>query len=128
MLGPTLFVIYIIDIDDTICSHILKFANDTKMFGPVATEEQISILQQDLVQVFTWSQEWLILFNEAKCKLAYILATQINTTYTIGDHNIEENVEERDLGVLVTETLSPSHHIAKIERKANQIVGMTRRT
>ena len=48
--------------------------------------------------------------------------------YTIGEHNIEEAVEERDLGVLVTETLSPSHHIAKIVRKANQIVGMIRRT
>ena len=48
--------------------------------------------------------------------------------YTIGDHNIEETVEERDMGVLITETLSPSHHIAKIVRKANQIVDMIRRT
>ena len=46
----------------------------------------------------------------------------------MGEHNIEETVEERDMGVLVTETLSPSHHIAKIVRKANQIVGMIRRT
>ena len=30
--------------------------------------------------------------------------------------------------MLITETLSPSHHIAKIVRKANQIVGMIRRT
>ena len=59
---------------------------------------------------------------------AYILATESNTMYTMGEHNIEETVEERDLGVLVTETLSPSHHIAKIVRKANQIVGMIRRT
>ena len=46
-------------------------------------------------------------------------------TPSIGDHNIEETVEER---MLITETLSPSHHIAKIVRKANQIVGMIRRT
>ena len=57
VLGPTLFVVYINDIDDNICSHILKFADDTKIFGPVVTEEQIRILQQDLVQVFRWSQE-----------------------------------------------------------------------
>ena len=54
--------------DDNICSHILKFADGTKIFGPVATEEHISLLQQDLVQVFMWSQERQMLFNEAKCK------------------------------------------------------------
>ena len=72
VLGPTLFVGYINDIDDNICSHILKFADDTKIFGPVATEEQISMLQQDLVQVFRWSQEWQMLFNETKCKCLHI--------------------------------------------------------
>ena len=46
----------------------------------------------------------------------------------IGDHTFEETVEGRDLGVLITETLSPSHHIARIVRKANQVVGMIRRT
>ena len=30
--------------------------------------------------------------------------------------------------MIITETLSPSHHIAKVVRKANQIVGMIRRT
>ena len=128
VLGPTLFVVYINDIDDNICSHILKFADDTKIFGPVATEEQISVLQQDLEKVFKWSQEWQMLFNEAKCKCLHIGHRNQHHVYTIGEHNIEETVEDRDLGVLVTETLSPSHHIAKIVRKANQIVGMIRRT
>ena len=55
---------------------------------------------------------------------------QKSTSYLhhLGDHNIEETVEERDLGVLITETLSPSHHIAKVVRKANQIAGMIRGT
>ena len=66
-------------------------------------------------------------FNEAKCKCLDIGHRNQHHVYTIGEHNIEETVEERDLGVLVTETLSPSHHIAKIVRKANQIVGMIRR-
>ena len=102
MLGPTLFVVYINDIDDNICSHILKFADDTKMFGPVATEEQISILQQDLVQVFRWSQEWQMLFNQTKCKCLHIGHRNQHHVYTIGDHNIEETVEERDMGVIIT--------------------------
>ena len=48
--------------------------------------------------------------------------------YTIGYHNIEETIEERDLGVFITETLSPMHYIAKLVRKANQIVDMIRMT
>ena len=46
--------------DDNICSHILKFADDTKIVGPVATEKQISILQQDLVQVFRWKAKQIV--------------------------------------------------------------------
>ena len=107
MLGPTLFVVNINGIDDNICSHILKFADDTNIFGPVATDEQISILQQDLVQVFRRSQEWQMLINEANCKCLHIGHINQHNVYTIGDHNIEETIEERDLGVLITETLSP---------------------
>ena len=44
VLGPTLFVVYINNPHDNICSHILKFADDTSMFAPVAMEEQISLL------------------------------------------------------------------------------------
>ena len=67
-----------------------------------------------------------MLFNGTKCKCLHIGHRNQHHVYTIGDHNIEENVEERDLGVIITETLSPSHHIAKMVRKANQIVGMIR--
>ena len=71
---------------------------------------------------------WQMLFNEAKCKCLHIGHTNQNNVYTIGDHNIEETIEERDLGVFITKTLSPSNHIAKIVRRANQIVDMIRRT
>ena len=71
-----------------------------------------------------------MLFNETKCKCLHIGHRNQHHVYTIGDHNIEETVEERDLGlgVIITETLSPSHHIAKVVRKANHIVGMIRMT
>jgi len=32
VLGPLLFVIYIDAIDDSVCTHLLKFADDTKLF------------------------------------------------------------------------------------------------
>ena len=69
-----------------------------------------------------------MLFTEAKCKCLNTGHRHQHHLYTIGDHNIGETIEERDLGVLIAETLSPSHHIAKIVRKANQMVGMMRKT
>ena len=35
VLGPVLFLIYINDLDEYIRNSILKFADDTKMFGKV---------------------------------------------------------------------------------------------
>jgi len=35
VLGPFLFVIYINDIDDSVVSKVLNFADDTKMYGTV---------------------------------------------------------------------------------------------
>jgi len=33
VLGPLLFLIYINDLDDSVCSGVLKFAEDTKLFS-----------------------------------------------------------------------------------------------
>ena len=34
VLGPLLFLIYVDDLDDGITNKLLKFADDTKVFGP----------------------------------------------------------------------------------------------
>ena len=63
MLGPLLFLIYINDLDDSVNSKLLKFADDTKIFGLVARQEDIDKLQDDLNNLCKWSSDWLMLFN-----------------------------------------------------------------
>jgi len=42
VLGPLLFIIYINDIVDCVAGKILKFADDTKIYHTVYSEEDIS--------------------------------------------------------------------------------------
>jgi hypothetical protein len=48
VLGPILFVIYINDIDQNIDSNLLKFADDTKVYRALVTDDDVSKLQNDL--------------------------------------------------------------------------------
>ena len=72
VLGPLLFLIYINDIDDSVCNNLLKFADDTKVYSVVSNRKEINKLQQDLHNLCNWSQDWLILFNVDKCKVMHI--------------------------------------------------------
>ena len=68
VLGPVLFVIFINDLDEGVRNHILKFADDTKLFSQVSTYEDAEKLQNDLSTLNEWSNEWSMLFNAEKCK------------------------------------------------------------
>ena len=64
VLGPLLFVVFINDIDDGIMSKIWKFADDSKICSSVVDAESV---QKDRKNLFTWSEDWQMLFNIDKC-------------------------------------------------------------
>ena len=68
VLGPVLFLIYINDLDNGVRNWILKFADDTKLFGRVRNSYDGRRLQQDLDKLIKWSENWQMLFNMGKCK------------------------------------------------------------
>ena len=47
-------------------NHILKFADDTKLFSQVSTYEDAEKLQKDRSTLNEWSNEWSMLFNAEK--------------------------------------------------------------
>ena len=47
VLGPILFLIFINDLDNHLSNNVLKFADDTKLYGIVDCESQGKCLQQD---------------------------------------------------------------------------------
>jgi hypothetical protein len=50
-------------IDEMVVSRILEFADDMKLYGVIATQQDMKILQNDLKNLCNWSADWLILFN-----------------------------------------------------------------
>ena len=49
VLGPLLFLIYIDDLEDSVATNILKFADDTQIFRRVQTRQECHILQVDKI-------------------------------------------------------------------------------
>ena len=63
ILGPMLFVIFLNDIDSSVVSFLLKFADYTKTLMQVPEFEYAFTLQYDLHSMYEWSQDWQLLFN-----------------------------------------------------------------
>ena len=68
VLGPLLFIVYINDLPEEVESEIFLFADDTKIFRTIYTQEDKNILQNDLMKLYQWSNKWLLKFHPAKCK------------------------------------------------------------
>ena len=58
VLGPILFLIYINDLDSNPVGSILKFADDTKLFGKANNDYDRQTIQRDLDSLLEWFDKW----------------------------------------------------------------------
>ena len=123
VLGPILFLIYINDLDDSITSNVLKFADDTKLFRKVNTDGDKQHLQNDLDRLVKWSEKWQMLFNFGKCKCLHTGHRNLNVNYKMGDTVLKE----KDLGVTISADMKVSEQCGIAASKGNQILGLIRR-
>ena len=72
VLRPVLFLLYINDLPDNVTSNVYMFADDTKIYRPMTSHEDTTILQNDLDCLQSWSAKWLLNFNLHKCKVMSI--------------------------------------------------------
>ena len=75
----------------------------------------------------TWSQDWQLLFNRGKCKVMHFGKKNTRQQYTMGGHTLESSKQEKDLGVLIDDSLKPSAQCAKAASKANLVLGQLTR-
>ena len=128
VLGPILFLIFLNDIDEGIKSRLWKFADDIKMLGGVSSKEDIAQISKDIKRLFDWSNEWQMGFNLDKCKVMHIGGKNENAKYEMGGKVLDEVVEEKDLGVIITKDFKVAKQCAEAAKTGNKVLGMIHRT
>lgn len=128
ILGPLLFLVYINDLEDNIVGLMLKFADDTKLYGSVATPADERQLQLDLDTLGQWSDCWWMPFNVGKCKIMHFGHNNRNADYFLQGIKLQVVTEERDLGIIMQSNLKCDKQCAKAVKTATRVLGMIKRT
>ena len=130
VLGPTLFVIFVNDLPACVRSNIKLFADDTKLYAsPLQSGDGgRSQLQIDLDALTNWSITWQLPFNQKKCKVVHLGSGNPRQEYSLLGAEIAKVNEEKDLGIFIDEHLKFRRQAAAAVAKANQILGIIRRS
>ena len=128
VLGPLFFLIFINDLDEDLVNLILKFADDTKLFGKVGSAELLESMHRDLELLSEWSETWGLGFNVDKCKVIHFGRDNPNSVYAINDKTVKVVTEEKDLGVIVNQDLKVANQCAVAVKAANRTLGLIKRT
>ena len=138
VLGPLLFVLYINDLPDGLVSEVLMFADDTKVYREIKDDTDRKTLQSDIDALQEWSNRWLLRFHPQKCKVMTVTRhtepeqrsyTMKKTVNGIDEDHIVDRVKmEKDLGLAVDTRLTFEKHISDKVNKANQMMGLVRRS
>ena len=129
ILGPVLFTIFINDLPDEVLSTCKIFADDTKIYSDAHNNRA---LQNDLYKLQEWSDKWNLYFNVSKCKVMHIGNKNPNNTYYMKIEKTSQRIEdcqsEKDLGITFDNKLTFDRHIDATINKANQMLGVIKRT
>ncbi|RMC21366.1 hypothetical protein DUI87_02228 [Hirundo rustica rustica] len=104
-----------------------KFAEDTKLGGPVDSLKVKEALQRDLDQLEGWAITIHMKFNKGKCQILHLGQGNPGCTDRLGNEMLESSTTERDLGVLVYRKLNMSQH-ALAARRTSCVLGCIRQS
>ena len=127
VIGPTFFIYYINDLL-TVTKYKSKiFADDTKAFNPIRSQEDHTKQQECINSFVKRSVKWLLGFDTGK-GMMHLGKNNPKHKYTIKNGNevcaLSVTTCEKNLGVYIDPLLNFNEHITKTVKKAKSIAGM----
>ena len=122
VLGPVLFLLYINELPRLTKSELKMFADDVKIYRGIKSANDLFTLQEDLTALTHWSKEWLLDFNISKCKVMHLGHLNPSHDYIMEQSDgigvkLQVTKLERDLGVLVADSLKATAHCQTASRR-----------
>ena len=124
VLGPLLFLIYINAIVRTLNRNVRLFADDTSLYVVVENPAAAAnILNDDLINVHNWADQWLVSFNPSKTESMVISKKRNKSPHTrlLMDNTVVKEVDKhKHLGIVFSNDCKWHAHILAIANKAWQ--------
>jgi hypothetical protein len=128
--------LYINDLTERLHSDTFGklYADDTKLIRVIKDHGDVVKLQNDLDSLHQWTIDWLVKFNDDKCKIMHLGLRNSKPTYTMKQNNsinvsrsnLAETSSERDLGVIISNDLKWKQQVTTACGRANRILGQIR--
>ena len=136
IVGPTLFILFLNDITEGLTpdTNITMYADDTKLWRRINTKDDHWILQRDINHLLNWAASNNMIFHPSKSHVLPIYRGNSTSfldnkfIYSINDVPIKYTNIEKDLGVNINTKLDWTEHCNIIYSKANQRLGLLKRT
>ena len=136
VLGPTLFLLYVNDLEDFLPegAHLAVYADDTTLYVTVETAADAPICSTTLqiaVDVLErWGRDWFITFEPTKSQCMTLSRRRTDwqlPPIIFGATAVPEVAEIKLLGVLIDQQLTHAPQLRAMAMKARQRTGFSRR-
>lgn len=133
ILGPTLFILFLNDITEGLSegTNITMYADDTKVWRRIIKTDDHYIIQRDIDHLLNWATRNKMTFHPDKCKVLPLTNGHRpvpDFVYTMADKIIEYTNLEKDLGIHINGKLNWNAHCEYLYSRANQKLGLLKRT
>ena len=95
------------------------FADDTKVYRIVSSDNDRAKLQEDFNSLVKWSDTWQLRFNADKCKVLQLGHNNNQYTYDMAGVELQITPCEKDLGVYIDNKLKPPCCARRKQREQN---------
>lgn len=130
ILGPLLFLIFVNDIVDDLKSDPFLYADDTSLYHVLNDRTCVTNVNDDLMKISMWANQWRVTFNAAKT-VYMIISKKINRPAPLNlifnDIQIKQVATHCHLGLHLNDSMTWDNHVNHICTGASVSVNLLKR-